>query len=479
MRHEEETLLAYARDARSTPSNPQEIRACALRTATDVASGGGGMGGGSSDSSERGSPGRGWGLSSLWRGVAGGPTAREAEMLAGLEHTPLEPLLVRAASLLHAIERIKSLEAVLAPMLPASGSSTPQQPYSQHLSPACPPTSSDAVMTDASALLAPSPSPSFAGSATSGGLGLGPSLGLSINVGGAAGRARSVGASAGSGAGDFFARARGALVLGVRHVCELIGCKVILVDARIHERLYNPRLADASLRVQLQEINIALGTVVRCTPRPVQREAVVRAILREACRAFEHAVLHVSSPCRFEDVPRLREDVALLRDFFMARDSMGVPQGVPMHQVDVACRPLHGLLVLLASPSELLVRMWESAEDHADEPSRPPAPATDGGADGGGALAAGAVGPQGEAIAADGEGGLDVAAGRLSDRQRIARVLVQRTDEHARSWVAARQPHPALGRFRPPAAAPHISAAEAPESASGLRARLGAYFRSD
>ena len=346
--HIDETLYGYAKASLIGVPSPQEVRACTLH-ANVVESSGGGSSSASGNLSSNAPPSltstRSWSLSSLWRGGTAATSARDAALLAELRDADLEPLLVRAASLTHAIERIHSIEGLIRTI------------------------NNDQI-------------PSFA-------------------------------------------RAFNALTNSSRHVCELIGCKVILVDGRVHETLYLPRVADAPLRVHLKHVNLALGQVVRCAPRPPLREMVVRSILLEACRAFEHVLLYNrlgAPPRKYQpsDVPQLREDLQLMGDFFMARDGAGVPQGVPVTRVEEACRPLHGLLVLLATPSELLIRMWETAEEAATDPQQQPRQAD-----------VDATDP------AASEEAVGAGEKRLSDRQRIARVLSQRSDEAARRWAAA------------------------------------------
>jgi hypothetical protein len=243
----------------------------------------------------------------------------------------------------------------------------------------------------------------------------------------------------------------------------------------MHETLYSPRVADAPLRMQLKDVNVSLGMVVRCTQRPALREAVVCAILRETACALEHALLQGGPQRHFTpaDVPQVREDVTLLKDFFLARDSSGVPQGVPIHRADEACRPLHRMLVLLATPSELLVRMWETSAvsdataSDADpsyaalvDSSAPPAAfaPSGGGCDEVDAPLGGRAGGAG-----------DPESVNLSNRQRIAYVLAQRTDDAARKWaVAARQHETAAGSPSTPAA---------PAESPGLRAKLSSFLK--
>ena len=120
------------------------------------------------------------------------------------------------------------------------------------------------------------------------------------------------------------------------------------------------------------------------------------------------------------DVPALREDLALLRDFFLARDGTGVAQGVPPQRVEEACRPLHSLLVLLGTPSELLVQMWETGD--ASLPA---------------GAAGGCVGAAGGAAAAGGGGAVEAAVDSIWTSEQLALVLMHRPDDIARRWGAA------------------------------------------
>ena len=258
-RHMDETLLTFARETRTGLPAPTEVRACALRrtagaeTTTAGTSGtedGGGPNGGSSA--------RGWGLSGWWRGTAA-PSAQEAELFESLGTYPLQPILVRALSLLHAAERLSSLEALLTPLLPTGGLLPPTPQLNA---------AGDAAVSSAA-------SSEMAGA--TGGSGIGGGSATAGATAEASSRAV-IGPSPtpmcdGSGADTdasegvaLFGRARPALLRGTRRLCELIGCKIVLVEARMHERLYMPSVADAPLRAHLQDVNVALGAVVRSTP---------------------------------------------------------------------------------------------------------------------------------------------------------------------------------------------------------------------
>ena len=188
--------------------------------------------------------------------------------------------------------------------------------------------------------------------------------------------------------------------------------------------------------------------------------------------AIEHALLHGPAARTIEprDAPALRNDVQLLRDFFLARDSMGVPQGLSIIHVDEATRALTALLVLLASPSELLVRMWESAADHTPPPNS--------GATEDAPLADGSEGrPTTSPLALPGTDGAEDAADatpRLSDKQRIARVLTHRSDTHARSWRSRGTGGAASAGA---GAGGMATVAPAPSDAQSLRARFGSWMR--
>lgn len=179
--------------------------------------------------------------------------------------------------------------------------------------------------------------------------------------------------------------------------------------------VYTPSAAEAPLRLFLKELNLILGSIVSCAPRPALREELISAILNECVRVLKHIWLH-SSPTRLplgpDDIPQLRKDLALLRDFFLARDGTGVPQGVSPHRIDRAIRPLHELVVLMAAPSQLLVSWWERGMPITDQ--------------------AGAPIPMERSHGSQREGSDDVSAGR----HQIAIVLASRNDEPARVWAA-------------------------------------------
>ena len=166
------------------------------------------------------------------------------------------------------------------------------------------------------------------------------------------------------------------------------------------------------------------------------------------------------------------------------RGASGVPQGLSLAKVEEASRPLHALLVLLASPSELLVRMWESADDQpprsstADEAHHGDAPL--------GTSAHSILGLRGSpagALDGDGDGGpAEGTAPRLSDKQRIARVLSRRSDGLARRWQGEMRAAQGglqawstrgAGAPAPSAATSNAIVPVAGPDAPGLRARLG------
>lgn len=58
------------------------------------------------------------------------------------------------------------------------------------------------------------------------------------------------------------------------------------------QRLYVPSAAESDMRDVLKELNVALGTVVRCVGRPQLRQQIVSAIFRACLQAFEIALLY-------------------------------------------------------------------------------------------------------------------------------------------------------------------------------------------
>ena len=410
----DEAIGEFARFVAGGLADASEVRSCAYRAPP----------GGDGASSPR----SGWGFTSLFRGSSTALAARDAALLSETRGADLQQLLVRACSLWYALERLGSLEGMLAPMLKVIAR-----------------TRSEGTMVEPT-----TPSDAGAGGGGSGGANFG-----------AAVEALNAANAAGGGAGSSpppplcrFAASRPALVAGFSTLCDLLGAKIVAVDARMHESLYSPRVREAPLRLRLKDINLALGAVVRCAARPKLREAIVAAILRECVASVEHVLLRPTAPPQLpplqdeSDVQQLREDAVLLRDFFLAKDPQGVPQGMPAHRVDEACRPLHQLLVLLSTPSELLVRMWESASDEmaagGGEGTGAPAGSVlhaaegSGGGNGGGASSS-SGGGSGDGGAAAYPWGAGAQPRGLSDKQRIEQLLSQRTDDPARRFSAARQ----------------------------------------
>ena len=103
-----------------------------------------------------------------------------------------------------------------------------------------------------------------------------------------------------------------------------------------------------------------------------------------------------------DDEQIFQRDLALLQDFFLAKDAQGVPQGVPLAVVDEAVRPLRQLLLLMGTSSEDLCELWESGRDATA--SARPLPRT------------------------PGEDG-------------VAQVLLHRSDDAAKAWKAKHARH--------------------------------------
>lgn len=223
---------------------------------------------------------------------------------------------------------------------------------------------------------------------------------------GAAARGRPGSAPAsGSAARAGGGAARAALQEGMRRVCELVGVKVVYVELRdrfLHG-LYTPRATDSDMRSVLKPLNVALGTVLRCVPVSAARQQLVIEIFLVWVHGV-HAVLLDGGPTRdFEpdDEKIFERDLKLLQDFFLAKDAQGVPQGVPFGVVEEATRPLRQLLVLMGTPSETLVEVWESGRDAGSAKLLPRTPSEDG----------------------------------------VAQVLLHRSDELAKLWKAKHARH--------------------------------------
>ncbi len=174
--------------------------------------------------------------------------------------------------------------------------------------------------------------------------------------------------------------------------------------------LYAPRPSDpaaATIRHVLKQLNVSLGTVVRCAPRPHLREDAVTSILRACVHCVETLLLRGEADglrhawwAEPADVEIVRSDLALLRDFFLARDAAGVAQGVPQYVVDEISAPAAALLELAASPSDAIVDEWARAAD----------------------------------AEADAEPAAAAEAGRY--RLRLAQLLTGRSDAASRAWAA-------------------------------------------
>ena len=92
-------------------------------------------------------------------------------------------------------------------------------------------------------------------------------------------------------------------------------------------------------------------------PHEPLRLAVILSLLTALTTAIEHVLLDGEPRRDFcaEDGPRLASDVALLREYFIARDAHGVPHGLPEALVLEATRYLDDLVRLASLPTETLI----------------------------------------------------------------------------------------------------------------------------
>ena len=140
----------------------------------------------------------------------------------------------------------------------------------------------------------------------------------------------------------------------MRRVCELVGVKVVYVELRdqfLHGLYTNHHVGRAgtddahdwrSCNEQgqslgfcsvLKPLNVVLGTVLRHT---AHRLDVRQQLVIEIFSVWVHAwcnLLLDGGPARdfdADDELIFQRDLALLQDFFLAKDAYGVPQGVPL-----------------------------------------------------------------------------------------------------------------------------------------------------
>ena len=100
----------------------------------------------------------------------------------------------------------------------------------------------------------------------------------------------------------------------------------------------------------MQVLDGTLISLFELLPHPPLRTAIVFSLLTATVAAAEAALLdnppaaHAPSPhgqppppprrtLLEDDAPRLRADVQLLREYFIARDEAGVPHGLPEAEV--------------------------------------------------------------------------------------------------------------------------------------------------
>jgi len=216
-----------------------------------------------------------------------------------------------------------------------------------------------------------------------------------------------------------------------------------------------PRPSDpaaSTIRDVLRELNYALGTIVRAAPRPRLRVELVTCILSSCAFALESLLL-AGAGRSFgpADTAMVRRDLALLHDFFLARDAAGVPQGVPQDTVVATTKPVVALLELMDAPSDSLVAEWrrvgggaaggsgngatEGGGGDGDEAGSAGADGAESAAEPAAAPAAEAGGEAGGGEATEGEAAAAAAAADAQYRQRLEQVLGKRTDEAARAWA--------------------------------------------